>query len=228
MSLYHLKNLSFSYQLGVEKQLVLDNLNLTICKGDFVCIHGPSGSGKSTLLNILGLMTPPQDEHGEITFLGQNLRKLSEKEQNQLRRFDLGFIFQQFHLIPTLSAFENVEFFLARQGRASKERKRLVEEALRQVDLWDRRHHRPNELSGGQCQRVAIARAIVKKPRVIIGDEPTANLDQHNGREVMRILKDLNQQHQVAIILASHDRMVIEQSPRQIQLKDGHILNHGE
>jgi putative ABC transport system ATP-binding protein len=224
-SLYELSNVTFHYQLGNQRVQALQNVNLSIASGEFVCLRGPSGSGKTTLLNLLGLIEPPQD--GTALFEGDNLGTISEKQKNHIRRFRIGFVFQNFHLIPVLRADENVEYFLSRQGLPKTQRKARVEAALRSVGLWEHRHKKPLEMSGGQRQRVAIARALAKNPHVIVADEPTASLDSGTGREIMSLLRVMNQEQGVTILVSSHDPMVIDFARRTVELHDGSITAGG-
>jgi len=220
-NLYEIKNLNFSYRLGKQFVKALDGINLEIEKKAFMCLAGPSGSGKTTLLSILGLIEPVQE--GAVFFETRNFFDLKEEQKNFIRRFKIGFIFQDYLLFDVLSVQENVEFFLTRQGVDKKSRKERVEEALTSVGIWEHRQKRPNEISGGQRQRVAIARAFAKKPEVIIADEPTASLDQKTGREIMEILMSLNEKKGASIIMASHDHMVFEYAKTKLNLKDGQI-----
>jgi putative ABC transport system ATP-binding protein len=220
--IYNIERLSFHYQLGANKIMALNNIVLKIKKGEFACICGPSGSGKSTLLNLLGLIEHPQEGH--IYFKDRDVAFLREVEKNEVRRKSLGFVFQSFHLLEVLNAYENVDYFLVRQGLSKSERKIRVNKALSSVGLWEHRFKRPLEMSGGQKQRVAVARALAKNPEVIIADEPTASLDQETGKEIMKILKSLNEEFGTTIILSSHDPMVIENSPYHIKLQDGKIV----
>lgn len=219
--LYRIRDLHFFYDFGNLKTNALNGISLDIRRGDFLCLSGPSGSGKTTLLNLLGLIEQVQD--GDIQLDSASLKKLSEHEKNQIRRYRIGFVFQTFQLFPVLSAHENVEYFLVRQGIESSERKKRVREALESVRIWDQRNKKPMEMSGGQRQRVAIARAIAKRPEVIIADEPTANLDQANGRGIMEIFSRLNIEQGMTLILSSHDPMVQNFSLRQVHLRDGKI-----
>lgn len=219
--MFECQNVNFYYQLGTERIQALHNVSLTIPEGDFLCLQGPSGSGKSTLLNLLGLVENLQE--GRILFDGQDLASLPEIKKNAIRKLDLGFIFQTFNLIPSLTAFENAEYFLIKQKIAFKERQERVKNALSSVGLWEHKDKYPLQMSGGQRQRVAIARAFAKRPRVVIADEPTASLDQHTGLEIIELLKKLNEETKVSVIIASHDPMVIEHSRRKIILKDGRI-----
>lgn len=220
-SIYRCENLSHHYALGTQAVPALTGINIKFDRGDIVCLTGPSGSGKSTLLNILGLIEPVQK--GDLFLDGQNLAQLPNKQKNNIRRFKLGFIFQNFHLIEVLRADENIDFFLARQSINKRHRCEMVEAALRSVGLWEHRHKYPPQMSGGQRQRVAIARALAKKPDVIIADEPTASLDQKTGRSIMQILSDLSRKNGVTVIMASHDPMVLEFATTVIELYDGRI-----
>jgi ABC-type lipoprotein export system ATPase subunit len=221
-ALYEASGLGFEYPLGNLSVSALRSVDLTVDLGEFVCLAGPSGSGKSTLLHLLGLIESPQ--LGSLRFQGDDVADFHEAARNQIRRFKLGFIFQQFHLLPVLTALENVEYFLTRQRLPRHERMARSRSALEEVGLWDKRRHRPDELSGGERQRVAIARAIAKRPQVIIADEPTASLDQETGRQVMAILGALNREHGVTLVLASHDPMVHESAGRLARLSDGAIV----
>lgn len=219
--LYDVKNLSFNYQLeGVEFQ-ALKGVNLAIHSGDVMTFAGPSGSGKSTLLNLIGLME--ETAVNSIFYSGKCLGQMTEDEKNQIRRFDIGFIFQSFHLFPVLTTYENIEFFLTRQGIAESKRKELVQESLEILGITDLKDKRPTQLSGGQRQRVAIARALAKRPKVIIADEPTASLDQKNGEAVVDHLFNINKKFGTTIIVASHDPMVLKHSPKTLYLRDGQI-----
>lgn len=219
--LYEVRGLNFNYQLeGVEFK-ALKNVNLQVLSGEMVTFAGPSGSGKSTLLNLMGLMEETCDNM--IFYNGKCLGSLDEKAKNIIRRFDIGFIFQSFHLFPVLTTWENIEFFLIRQGIEESKRTELIQEALEVLGISDLKDKRPTQLSGGQRQRVAIARALAKRPKVIIADEPTASLDQKNGEAVVDHLFGINKKFGTTIIVASHDPMVLRHSPKTIHLKDGEI-----
>ena len=222
MDLYDARGIAFAYRLGTQRVPALRGLDVGIERGGFYCLAGPSGSGKTTLLNLLGLIETPQE--GSLLLDGRDVKSLSERQRNRIRRFRLGFIFQSFNLFPVLRAEENVEYFLVRQRLARAERKARLERALRDVGLWEQRHHRPAELSGGQRQRVAIARALAKRPEVIIGDEPTASLDQGTGRAIIDILRGLNRGYGVTVIVASHDPMVQALATHRLDLRDGRIV----
>lgn len=219
--LFSLKEINFDYLLGNEKIPALHHLTLDIEGNSLITISGPSGSGKSTLLNLLGMIEPLQS--GEILFQNEKFSEMSGKRKNQIRKFDIGFIFQQFHLIPVLSAQENVEYFLIRQNLSQEEIKLRAEEALHSVGLWEHRYKKPSELSGGQKQRVAIARALAKKPKVIIGDEPTASLDQKTGRGIMELFASLVEKKKLSIILTTHDPMVQTFSHQNFHFVEGHL-----
>ena len=179
MSFYEVEDVTFSYTLGKVKVEALSQVSCQIREGEITCLNGPSGSGKSTLLNLLGLIEPIQQ--GNIRLLKHDFHSLSESGKNKIRMYELGFIFQSFHLFPVMNAEENVEYFLSRQGLPRSERKERVKESLQSVGLWEHRKKKPLEMSGGQRQRVAIARALAKRPKVILADEPTASLDQKTG-----------------------------------------------
>ncbi len=219
--LYQIENLEFSYFLGKQPVAAIRNLTIEIPRSSLITISGPSGSGKSTLLNILGLIEPVSK--GAVRFQGEEIGQMGERKKNEIRKFQIGFIFQHFHLIPVLSAEENVGYFLSQQKLAKQEILQRTEDALRAVGLWGHRKKRPSQLSGGQKQRVAIARAIAKKPSVIIGDEPTASLDQKTGREIMEILSHLVEQQKVSVILTTHDSMVQSFADQNFHLQDGEL-----
>lgn len=222
MSLYEVKDLNFKYHLEGVDFTALKNIGLKINLGDMITFAGPSGSGKSTLLNLLGLMEDVQGD--SIVYEGRNLSTLTEVEKNKIRRFDIGFVFQSFHLFPVLTTYENVEFFLSRQGIEESKRKTLVMDALDTLGITDLKDKRPPQLSGGQRQRVAIARAFAKNPKVIIADEPTASLDQKNGEAVVDHLFNINKKFKTTVIMASHDPMVLKHSPQILHLRDGVVV----
>jgi putative ABC transport system ATP-binding protein len=199
----------------------LNKVNLEISDSEFVAIMGPSGCGKSTLLNIVGLLDNPSD--GLFFFNGEEVSKYTEKKRTNLRKANIGFVFQSFNLIDELTVFENVELPLLYLKVSSSERKRKVEEVLERMKIAHRRNHFPQQLSGGQQQRVAIARAVVTKPRLILADEPTGNLDSANGEEVMNLLTELNQEG-TTIVMVTHSPTDAEKASRIIQLFDGHIV----
>jgi putative ABC transport system ATP-binding protein len=225
---YQCTDLRFAYRLGSADFVALRGLSMNFVTGCFSCISGPSGSGKSTLLHLLGLIEEVQQ--GDISFFGMSFGLLNETERAYIRRFNIGFVFQNFHLIPVLSAYENVEYFLTKQGLPVSERRERTEACLNQVGLWEHRRKRPGEMSGGQRQRVAIARALAKHPKVIIADEPTASLDQKTGSEIMEIFGKLSQSSGVSMILTSHDPMVHRFCAEVVRVVDGRIdpEAHGE
>jgi ABC transporter. len=215
-----MKNLSKIYKMGDNIVKALDNVNLTVDEGEFVSIVGPSGSGKSTLMNIIGCLDVMTE--GEYYLNGNDTRKLNENKLAELRSSEIGFIFQSFNLLQKLSALENVELPMIYKGIPAKERYNRAVELLTMVGLEKRIHHRPTELSGGQQQRVAIARALANNPHLILADEPTGNLDSQSGKEVMKIIKELNERGNT-IILITHDINVANQAKRTVKIMDGKI-----
>jgi len=199
----------------------LNKVNLTISEGEFVAIMGPSGCGKSTLLNVLGLLDNPSS--GAYKFLGENVADYSERRRASVRKGNIGFVFQSFNLIDELTVFENVELPLLYLGVASSERKKRVDETLEHMEIMARRKHFPQQLSGGQQQRVAVARAIVAKPKVILADEPTGNLDSAHGDEVMRLLGELNNAG-TTIVMVTHSPAYSEYAHRTVHLFDGQVV----
>lgn len=215
------KNLKKTYFLGGEEVHALDDVSLSIKEHEFVAIIGQSGSGKSTFMNMLGCLDRP--DSGEITLDGTDILKCKEKELSVIRNKKIGFIFQQFHLLPKLSALENVELPLIYQGMPTKKRREKVVKALKSVGLEKRMNHKPNQLSGWQQQRVAIARALVGEPSLILADEPTGNLDSRSGKEIMMLLHNLHEEGNT-IVLITHDNNVAMEAPRQVQISDGKII----
>lgn len=215
------KNLKKTYLLGGEEVHALDDVSLLIKEHEFVAIIGQSGSGKSTFMNMLGCLDRP--DSGEITLDGTDILKCKEKELSVIRNKKIGFIFQQFHLLPKLSALENVELPLIYQGMLTKKRREKAVKALKAVGLEKRMNHKPNQLSGGQQQRVAIARALVGEPSLILADEPTGNLDSRSGKEIMMLLHNLHEEGNT-IVLITHDNNVAMEAPRQVQISDGKII----
>lgn len=220
--LFEGKTLSLNYQLGDVNVEALKSLEFEIDAGKFTCLAGPSGSGKSTLLNLLGLIEPLQS--GELLYRGRSYVGLDEVEMNRIRRFEIGFVFQSFYLIDVLTAEENVEYFLVRQGVELGKRKELVRAALEWVGLSEHAQKRPGQMSGGQRQRVAIARALAKQPKVVLADEPTANLDSRTGADVLALLMRLCRDHGCSVVMASHDPQAIALAENVIRLRDGQIV----
>ncbi len=215
------KDLIKVYPMGQQDLIALDHVNLAFQKGEFAGVVGPSGSGKTTLLNIMGSLDTPSD--GSTIVLGQNVETLSNKQAAKLRNQHIGFIFQTFNLFPVYSVFENVEFPLLLQHMSSGERKKAVYDALEWVHLADRSKSKPAQLSGGQSQRVAIARAIVKKPEVVLADEPTANLDAENSHHIMKTMVQLNEELGTTFVFSTHDEKVMRYLRRKISLIDGQV-----
>lgn len=222
MALIEVKDVYKIYNPGENEVRALDGVSLTIDEGEFVAIIGQSGSGKSTLMNTLGLLDRPTS--GEYYLSGRDVATLTDDEQSEIRNKQIGFIFQGFNLIPSLTAIDNVELPLVYRGMKKEERNKLSLEALERVGLGKRLHHRPSQMSGGQQQRVAIARAVAAKPPVILADEPTGNLDSSSGREVMRILHELSDEGRT-IILITHDNEIAEEANRIIRIQDGKIVS---
>jgi putative ABC transport system ATP-binding protein len=215
-----LTNISRSFRVGEEEVHALKTVSLSIGAGEYVSIMGPSGSGKSTLLNILGLLDRPTS--GTYELEGRDVTALNDDQLSQVRRDKLGFVFQFFHLVPRLTAGENVELPLVLAGVAPGERKPRVERLLSEFGIAHRAKHRPDQLSGGERQRVAIARAMVMDPAAILADEPTGNLDQNTGREVLQLLEDLNARG-VTLVLVTHDVVLGGRASRHIRTLDGRV-----
>jgi putative ABC transport system ATP-binding protein len=220
--IYELKELTKRYGDGAAEVVALSGVTLTIAPGEFVVIAGPSGSGKSTLLQLLGALDRPTS--GAILFEGRDLDRVSDRELARLRLRAFGFIFQQFNLIPTLTAQQNVEAALAPVRTASGDRQARAESLLAQVGLASRKRHLPTELSGGEQQRVAIARALANEPRVLLADEPTGNLDSATGEEVLGLLRRLSDEHGQTVVLITHDQGIAEDAPRVVRLRDGGLV----
>lgn len=214
-------NLTKIYPMGDEKLVALDNINVNFERGEFTGVVGPSGSGKTTLLNIIGSLDAPTE--GSATVMGRQVEKLSTRQSAALRNEHLGFIFQTYNLLPVYTVFENVEFPLLLLGISAGERKKMVMEALEWVGLQDRHKSKPAQLSGGQGQRVAIARAIVKKPQLILADEPTANLDAENSHNILRVMEKLNKELNTTFLFSTHDEKVVGYLRRKITLNDGSV-----
>ena len=218
-----LRQISKVYETDRIETLALDNINLSIRKGELLSIMGPSGCGKSTLLNIVGLLDAPSS--GELSIDGQLISSRSDKALAQLRNEKIGFIFQSFHLVNDLRVVDNVEIPLLYRKISGSERRKLALAALERVGLSARTKHFPSQLSGGQQQRVAIARAIVGRPSLLLADEPTGNLDSHMGEEVMQILEHLNREDGTTIVMVTHDQRMADRTERIVRLFDGRQVN---
>ena len=222
-STYQLERASRSFGTGSTRVVALDTLDLTIERGEFVTVFGPSGSGKTTLLQLLGALDRPTG--GSVRFEGQPLERLGDSSLADLRLRAMGFVFQQFNLIPTLSAAENIEAALAPLAMSRSQRKKTANEHLGAVGLGQRAHHLPAQLSGGEQQRVAIARALARSPRVVLADEPTGNLDTRNGELVMDLLARPHQELQITLVLVTHDEWIAERADRVLRLADGALID---
>jgi putative ABC transport system ATP-binding protein len=220
---YELTQTTRSFGEGSPRVVALDALDLTIGRGEFVAVFGPSGSGKTTLLQLLGALDRPSA--GSVRFEGQALEELGDSALAELRLRGMGFIFQQFNLIPTLSAVENVEAALAPLATSRHERRETAESHLDTVGLAPRSHHLPSQLSGGEQQRVAIARALARSPRVVLADEPTGNLDTRNGEMVMELLAHLHSELEITLVLVTHDEWIAERADRVLRLADGRLVD---
>lgn len=214
-----LTNLSKIYRTSEIETMALENVNLTVSKGEFLSVMGPSGCGKSTLLNIVGLLDTPSA--GTVEINNTNVTAMRDKQLAAFRNHTLGFVFQSFHLINSLNVLDNVELPLLYRGTGSKERRRMAQEMLERVGLSHRMRHFPTQLSGGQCQRVAIARAIVGNPEILLADEPTGNLDSKMGAEVMELLHNLNKEDGRTIVMVTHNEEQAKQTNRVVRFFDG-------
>jgi putative ABC transport system ATP-binding protein len=220
--LIEVKNLYKDYQVGKVHFPALSGVDLTISDGEFTAMAGPSGSGKTTLLNIIGCLDTATK--GEVLINGTSTNKLSAKEKSELRKEKIGFVFQTFNLIPVLTAYENVEMPLILLNLTPSVKKKRTVSILQEVGLDDYINRRPNEMSGGQQQRIAIARALVKEPSIILADEPTANLDSNTARDILSLMKQLNQKHKTTFLFSTHDKLVMEFAERVIGLRDGKVV----
>ncbi|HQE06224.1 MAG: ABC transporter ATP-binding protein [Tepidanaerobacteraceae bacterium] len=221
MPIIKLENISRSYKNGQVVIEALKNINLSIEEGEFISIMGPSGSGKSTMLNIIGCLDKPSSGTYEIA--GKRVEKLGDGQLAEIRNEFIGFVFQSFHLLPDLTALENVELPLIYRGLIGKERRKKAVEALKSLGLGERIYHRPSQLSGGEQQRVAIARAIVGDPKVILADEPTGALDSKTSETIMEIFQELNNERGITIVQVTHEKSIAEYSKRIYHLLDGKI-----
>lgn len=217
-----LENVRKVYHIGKTQVEALKDISFDIEENEFLCIAGPSGSGKTTLLNLIGCLDKPT--RGEIEIEGERISLLSSKQLTLLRRNKIGFIFQNFNLIPVLTVYENVEYPFLNKGVTTKEKEELVSWALEIVGLSRLKRSKPSLLSGGERQRVAIARALVTKPRIILADEPTANLDSQTGKIIINLLREINTKEGTTFIFSTHDPLIINLAHRIIKLQDGKIM----
>jgi putative ABC transport system ATP-binding protein len=219
-SVIHLEEIRKSYFMGNQELKILKGINTDIMKNEYVALMGPSGSGKSTLMNILGCLDSPTS--GRYILNGNDVSTMADNDLADIRNKEIGFVFQQFNLLPRLTALENVALPLVYAGLPKKIRTEMAQEVLRKVDLMDRSHHKPNELSGGQCQRVAIARALVNNPSIILADEPTGNLDSKTSYEIMNIFSKIHSEGNT-VVLVTHEEDISNYAKRVIRLRDGLI-----
>jgi putative ABC transport system ATP-binding protein len=225
MDAIQIENVSKVYRIGEVETHALNGVSLMMSEGEFTALVGPSGSGKTTLLQLIGCLDKP--DQGAVKIKGKDVTRLSANQRADLRRAEIGFIFQFFALVPVLNAYENVELPLLLNGVKSGDRKERVMELLKAVGLEDRAKHRPDQMSGGEQQRVAIARALAPRPLMVLADEPTANLDTENGKQAMDIMKQLNEKTGTAFIFATHDPRVVAYARRVVKLRDGRVDNNG-
>ena len=226
MPLIQMKKVTKDYRLGETIVHALNGINIEINVGEFIAVWGPSGSGKTTLLNLIGTIDEPTS--GYLSFNEQEISRLSDDEKSDLRNKSIGFIFQNFNLIPVLSALENVMLPLQIQGLSNAEANRIAMYRLEQVGLSDFVKHRPDKLSGGQQQRVCIARALVTNPSLVIADEPTANLDSDTAMRIVELMRDLNNNEKTTFIFSTHDQRLLSKMNRLVRLVDGVIMNEEE
>ncbi len=222
MEVAKLSDVTRVYKIGEVETRALNGVSLSIQSGEFTSLVGPSGSGKTTLLQLIGCLDQPTS--GKVVINGKETTNLNRNQRADLRKETIGFVFQFFALIPTLTAYENVEMPLLLNGKSPAERKQRVMELLEAVDVTNRAHHRPDQLSGGQQQRIAVARALATDPKLILADEPTANLDSENGKQVMDLMKKLNKDTGVTFVFATHDSRVISYAERVVTLEDGLVV----
>lgn len=223
MSIITLSGIEMVYRTKEIETTALENVNLEVNEGEFLSIMGPSGCGKSTFLNIIGLLD--KATKGSVSILGNDCSTMSDRELSHFRNANIGFVFQSFHLIPSLDVASNVELpLIYRKGIGAAQRRERIEKVLERLDMSHRIHHLPSQLSGGQCQRVAIARAIVGRPKIILADEPTGNLDSKMGAEVMAILHRLNKEDGITIIMVTHNEAQALETDRIVRFFDGRII----
>jgi len=223
MAIIEINNLTKKFPVGKGEFTALRNITLQFNTGEFAGFVGPSGSGKTTLLNIVGSLDSPSE--GTAIVLGKSISELTHKQSAKLRNLHIGFIFQTYNLLPVYTVFENVEFALLLQNLSASQRKKAVMEALEWVGLTDKVKSKPAQLSGGESQRVAIARSMVKKPEIVLADEPTANLDSVNSHHILRTMKTLNEELKTTFIFATHDEKVMKYMKRIISLADGKVMS---
>jgi putative ABC transport system ATP-binding protein len=221
-SIIKIDKLVKKFPVGKGEFIARDNVSLNIEKAEFTGLVGPSGSGKTTLLNIIGSLDAPSG--GSVVVLGNSISSLSHKQSANLRNLHIGFIFQTFNLLPVYTVYENIEFALLLQKMTGTERKKAVMNALEWVGLTEKVKSKPSMLSGGECQRVAIARSMVKRPEIVLADEPTANLDSKNSHHILQTMKTLNRELKTTFIFATHDEKVMQYLNRIISLEDGKII----
>ena len=219
-----LQDIERVFDVGGQQVHALHQVNLDIERGAYVSIMGPSGSGKSTLLNLIGLLDRPSA--GRYLFEQRDITALSDDEQAQVRRERIGFVFQFFHLVPRLTAAENIELPLVLAGMPPAQRRTKVNETLKAYGLSERAHHRPDQLSGGQRQRVAIARALVTRPQIVLADEPTANLDSATGEQILELMKKINRELETTFIFSTHDARIVDTADHIIRLRDGLVTEN--
>lgn len=220
-AIFELRKVSKTYKLGSIAVPALQRISLKFISGDFIAIAGPSGSGKTTLLNILGCLDVPTE--GDVIIDNQLIIQRLENEKVRVRRHKIGFIFQSFNLIPVFNVYENVEYPLLLLKKPVQERRKLVEQALKEVGLQDRTKHLPQNLSGGEQQRVSIARALVKRPKLILADEPTANLDSGTGIKIIDLMLKVNQDEKITFVFSTHDSEILKAVKRIVKIRDGKI-----
>ncbi len=221
MSLYRIENLQKRYRTGEVETLALRGVDLTIDEGEFTAVAGPSGSGKSTLLHLMGALDTPSA--GEVYLAGTRIDRLGKRDAARMRLANLGFVFQAYNLIPVLTALENAAFVLELQGVGRREREKRAHQALDDLGMAEFASRRPNQLSGGQQQRVAVARALAAEPKIILADEPTANLDSETGHALIELMRHLNREHGVTFVFSTHDPRLLDSVDRIVRLEDGRV-----